>query len=155
MASDPHVSIGFVAARTGLNVSAIRFYADRKLIPFDRNSGGHRIFRRSVIRRVSFILIAQGLGYTLQEVAELLASLPNGRTPTKSDWQKLSTKFNRNIEARIEQLRKLQSSLSSCIGCGCLSLRQCQLYNRDDQISARGAGPRYLLGDAVERLEDA
>jgi len=148
MTQDPFVSIGFIAARTGTAVSAIRYYESENLIPSIRNAGGHRLFKRSVIRRVSFILIAQNLGYSLNEIRGALDSLPAGRTPTKKDWERLSRQFSRHIDQRIESLQLLKSKLSGCIGCGCLSLSVCQLYNRDDQASELGEGARYLLGDS-------
>jgi MerR family redox-sensitive transcriptional activator SoxR len=141
------LSIGDVAKRTGTNVSTIRFYADQDLIPVARSNSGHRVFARAVIRRVSFILIAQNLGYSLKHVRKALDSLPDKRTPTKSDWTRLSNKFSKEIEQRIESLKTLQSKLDGCIGCGCLSLKNCRLYNADDSAAALGAGPRYLLGD--------
>lgn len=147
MRKDPLVSIGFVAARTGTVVSAIRFYESEKMIPAVRNSGGQRVFPRSVIRRVSFILIAQGLGYTLRDIRKVLDSLPDGRTPTKADWDRLSRQFNKDLDSRIQQLQTLKEKLSGCIGCGCLSLSVCRLYNPDDAIHQCGAGARFLKGD--------
>ena len=147
MKNDPLMSIGLIAKRTGSNVSAIRFYASENLIPFTRSTSGHRLFHRSVIRRISFILISQNLGYSLHEIKDALDSLPNNRTPTKADWEKLSKRFSKDIESRIDELKALQSKLSGCIGCGCLSLKKCQLYNLDDHISEKGAGARFLLGD--------
>jgi len=147
MQNDPLVSIGYVAKRTGTSVSAVRFYESERLIPSVRSASGHRLFARSVLRRVSFILISQNLGYTLHEIRAALESLPDNRTPTKADWQRLSKKFSKELEARIEKLRVLQRSLDGCIGCGCLSLKRCQLYNPDDVVAKRGAGARYLLGD--------
>lgn len=147
MRNDPLMSIGLIAKRTGTNVSAIRFYASENLIPFTRSTSGHRHFHRSVIRRISFILISQNLGYSLHEIKDALDSLPDNRTPTKADWEKLSKRFSKDIESRINELKALQSKLSGCIGCGCLSLNKCQLYNQDDYISEKGAGARFLLGD--------
>ncbi len=141
------LSIGEVAKRTGTSVSAVRFYADEGLIPVVRSSSGHRVFARAVIRRVSFILIAQNLGYSLKKVREALNSLPDKRTPTKADWTRLSKNFSNEIEQRIDNLRALQAKLDGCIGCGCLSLRSCQLYNPNDSAAVLGMGPRYLLGD--------
>jgi len=141
------LSIGEVAKRTGTNVSAIRFYADEGLIPVARSSSGHRVFARAVIRRVSFILIAQSLGYPLKRVQMALNSLPDKRTPTKADWTRLSRQFSDEIEQRIGSLRTLQSKLDGCIGCGCLSLKSCSLYNPEDLAAEFGAGPRYLLGE--------
>lgn len=153
MKKDPFQTIGAIAKRTGTSVSAIRFYADEGIIPSIRNAGGHRLFHRSVIRRVSFILIAQNLGYSLTQIRAALDSLPDGRTPTKADWDKLSRSFSKDIDERIAQLQKLKESLSGCIGCGCLSLQRCRLYNPDDQIRKRGAGARYLLGDSYADLK--
>lgn len=141
------MSIGDVAKRTGTNVSTIRFYADQELIPVARSNSGHRVFARAVIRRVSFIMIAQNLGYSLKQVRRALDSLPDKRTPNKSDWTRLSNKFSKEIEQQIESLRTLQSKLDGCIGCGCLSLKSCQLYNANDSAADFGAGPRYLLGN--------
>jgi len=147
MSTDKLLTIGEVAKRSGSPVSAIRFYADRQLIPSGRTAGGQRLFRREVIRRVSFILISQQLGYTLKEIQAQLESLPDNRTPTQKDWTNLSRRFSKDINARINQLEQLRDTLSGCIGCGCLSLQKCRLYNPDDQASRLGVGPRYLKGD--------
>jgi len=141
------LSIGDVAKRAGTKVSAIRFYADEGLLPAVRSSSGHRVFARATIRRVSFILIAQNLGYSLKQIREALDSLPENRTPTKADWTRLSRKFSKEIEQHIERLKTLQSKLDGCIGCGCLSLNSCRLYNPNDSAAEFGMGPRYLLGD--------
>lgn len=154
MKNDPLISIGVLAKRTGSAVSAIRFYASENLIPSVRSPAGHRLFHRSVIRRVSFILIAQNLGYSLKRIKVVLESLPEGRTPTKADWAKVSKVFSNDIDEQIEKLTNLKDSLSSCIGCGCLSLKLCRLYNPEDQIQVRGAGPRYLLGDNFKNLQN-
>jgi len=148
MAPEPLVSIGFIAKRTGNAVSLIRYYANQKLIPSVRTEGGNRLFPRSVIRRVSFILIAQNMGYALEDIRQLLNTLPNNRTPTKEDWAQLSTVFNAHITQRINELNALKSSLDGCIGCGCLSLDKCRLYNKDDKAADKGAGARFLLGDS-------
>ena len=147
MPSDPLVNIGFVAARTGTAVSAIRYYEEQGLIPSIRNNAGHRMFHRSVIRRVSFILIAQNLGYSLTQISHALATLPENRTPTKKDWSKLSRQFSQHIQDKIQRLQNLQQKLDGCIGCGCLSLQNCQLYNPHDKANSFGPGARYLLGD--------
>jgi MerR family redox-sensitive transcriptional activator SoxR len=152
MKNDPFISIGAVAKRTGTSVSAIRFYADEGIIPAIRNNAGQRLFHRSVIRRVSFILIAQNLGYSLSQITSALDALPDGRTPTKGDWDRLSRVFSKDIDAKIAQLQNLKDSLSGCIGCGCLSLKKCRLYNPDDHIRKQGAGARYLLGDSFKDL---
>jgi len=140
MKKDPLVSIGAVAKRVGCKVSAVRFYADEGLIPTVRSQSGHRVFPRSVIRRISFILISQRLGYSLNQIRSALESLPNERTPNKADWQKLSRRFSRDIDQRIAELEQLKSRLTGCIGCGCLSLKTCHLYNPEDQASASNVG---------------
>ncbi len=150
MKNDPLLSIGQIAKRTGAAVSAIRYYADEQLVPAQRGPGGQRLFPRSAIRRVSFILISQQLGYSLQEIKQVLATLPDGRTPTKADWDKFARLFSKDIDSKIEALQSLKDSLSGCIGCGCLSLKKCKLYNPEDRINHLGAGPRFLMGDAAE-----
>ena len=149
MSPEPLVSIGFIAKRTGNAVSLIRYYANEGLIPSVRTEGGNRVFPRSVIRRVSFILIAQNMGYSLAQIKTLLSSLPNNRTPTQEDWITLSETFNQDIEQRIAALTSLKTSLQGCIGCGCLSLERCKLYNSDDKMAAYGAGAQ-LLDDNVK-----
>lgn len=141
------LSIGQLASRTGLSVSAIRFYETKGLIAPLRNPGGQRRFLRADIRRLSFILIAQQLGFSLQEIRRRLAALPDGRAPTRADWSRLSRAFRAEIEDRIETLSQLRDKLDSCIGCGCLSLQNCALYNPEDRAAGLGVGPRYLLGD--------
>jgi MerR family redox-sensitive transcriptional activator SoxR len=137
--------IGDLARRTGIAVSAIRFYEDKGLIQSLRTSGNQRRFLRSDIRRLSFILIAQKLGLGLTEIEAELSQLPQGRTPTLSDWQKLSRSMRSQLDARIQLLTRTRTKLDECIGCGCLSLQRCQLYNRDDRASAAGTGPRFVL----------
>ncbi len=137
--------IGDLARRTGLAVSAIRFYEDKGLISSLRTSGNQRRFLRSDIRRLSFILIAQKLGLGLAEIETELSKLPQGRTPSINDWQKISRSLRKEIDARIALLNRTRAKLDECIGCGCLSLQRCQLYNRDDRAGAAGAGPRYVL----------
>ena len=141
------LTIGQIADRTGLAVSAIRFYEDQGLVHPDRNAGGQRRYERADIRRLSFVMIAQRLGFTLSEIRAQFAALPEGRTPTKADWSKISRRFGKQLDARIEGLTALRNRLDKCIGCGCLSLQQCHLYNRKDAAAAKGQGPRYLLGD--------
>ena len=147
MSTNKLISIGELAKRTGMRVSAIRFYADKSLIPSIRADSGHRFFGRHVIRRVSFILVAQSLGYSLARISELLKDLPDARTPTKADWQLLSQSFAVDIDERINHLKNLKHKIDGCIGCGCLSLDACHLYNPDDLASQFGTGARYLLGD--------
>ena len=137
--------IGELARRTGLAVSAIRFYEDHGLIQPMRTQGNQRRFLRSDIRRLSFILIAQKLGLGLSEIEAELANLPQGRTPTVLDWQKLSRSVRVALDAKIQLLTRTRAKLDECIGCGCLSLERCRLYNRDDRAGAGGTGPRFVL----------
>jgi MerR family transcriptional regulator, redox-sensitive transcriptional activator SoxR len=142
------LAIGELAARTGLSVSAIRFYEARGLVAALRNPGGQRRFARSDIRRLSFIRIAQQLRFTIEEIGAELARLPQGRTPTQKDWARISATFRRRIDARIAALSRMRDKLDECIGCGCLSLRRCALYNPQDRLAAQGSGPQLLrLGD--------
>lgn len=142
--------IGRVANRTGLSVSALRFYEEKGLLQSSRNAGGQRIYAAADIRRVSFIIVAQKLGFTLKRIKDVLDGLPNNRTPTAKDWDVIGQDFQADIDARIEALTRLKSKLSSCIGCGCLSLKTCALYNEDDIAREKGTGPRYLMGDTPE-----
>lgn len=144
----PNLSIGELANRTGLAITAIRFYETEGLVAPTRNAGGQRRFKRGDIRRLAFIKISQNLGFSLSEIRKALSTLPDGRTPTKKDWQRLSKHFAQQIDQRINGLVELRENLSSCIGCGCLSLSSCRLYNPKDAAASLGAGPRYLLGDS-------
>jgi len=146
------LSIGRLARRTGLSTSAIRFYEAKGLIQADRNIGGQRRFEPSDIRRLSFIMITQQQGFSLDEIKDMLSGLPNARTPTQKDWAKISKRLTARIEERIAQLEQMRKNLNGCIGCGCLSLKKCALYNPDDAIAAKGAGPRYLMGDRSSDL---
>lgn len=137
--------IGMLARRTGVAVSAIRFYEDKGLIRSHRTSGNQRRFLRSDIRRISFILIAQKLGLALAEIEEQLATLPHGRAPSLRDWQRISLAMRSEIDAKIQMLSRTRNQLDQCIGCGCLSLAKCQLDNRDDRLAAGGPGPRKVL----------
>lgn len=140
------IPIGEMARRTGLSVSAIRFYEGKGLIEPVRTSGNQRRFLRSDIRRVSFILIAQQLGLTLGEIEELMADLPQGRTPTAKDWRDISRTIRARLDQQIAQLERTRDRLDGCIGCGCLSLEHCAIYNPDDKLAAKGPGPRQILG---------
>jgi MerR family redox-sensitive transcriptional activator SoxR len=143
---DDIIPIGTLAARTGVAVSAIRFYEDKGLIHALRTPGNQRRFLRSDIRRVSFILIAQRLGLALSEIEEQLALLPEGRTPSPRDWRNISQRMRAQIDEKIQLLSRTRAKLDECIGCGCLSLQRCQLYNRDDKMGAAGAiGPVLVL----------
>ncbi|NIZ12471.1 redox-sensitive transcriptional activator SoxR [Phaeobacter sp. HF9A] len=150
MSASHGLSIGFLAERTGLAVSAIRYYEAQGLLEPWRNAGGQRRFHRADIRRLSFVMIAQKFGFTLPEIRDQLQRLPNGRTPTKEDWTRLSQQFRAHLDARIKMLEKLRDDLDGCIGCGCLSLPSCALYNPADKAAKKGAGPRYLMGDSPE-----
>lgn len=140
-------SIGEVAARAGLATSALRFYESNGLIASERSAAGHRRYHADVLRRVGFVKVAQRVGLTLGEIREALDSLPDGRTPTRKDWAKLASAWQPMIDERIALLEAMREKLDGCIGCGCLSLDTCALYNPDDLASHRGSGPRYLLGD--------
>lgn len=141
-------TIGETARRSGVATSTLRFYETRGLISSLRTAGNQRRYHRSMLRRISLVRVAQSLGMTLEEISHALAQLPDGRTPTKHDWEKLSTKWRNQLDERIARLQLMRERLTSCIGCGCLSLRSCSLYNAGDRAAARGSGPRYLLGDA-------
>jgi MerR family redox-sensitive transcriptional activator SoxR len=141
------LSIGEVAERTGVATSALRFYETEGLIRAERSAGGQRRYARDVLRRVAFVRVAQRVGLTLDEVRAALATLPDGRTPTKADWRRLSQAWRPRLDEQIALLVGLRDELTGCIGCGCLSLQACALYNTDDAARGLGAGPRYLLGD--------
>lgn len=142
------LSIGALADRTGLAVSAIRYYEAQGLIKPWRNAGGQRRFERADLRRLSFVMIAQQFGFTLPQIKAELDRLPGGRTPTKADWARISEGFRDALNQRIITLTKLRDNLDGCIGCGCLSLEACALYNPTDQAAKKGQGPRYLMGDS-------
>ena len=144
---DPLLTIGDLARRTGLSVSAIRFYETRGLVHAVRTAGNQRRFPRSDIRRLSFALIAQQLGLSLEEIAQALSGLPDGRAPSRQDWARISGKLRAALDQRIMMLERTRENLDGCIGCGCLSLDRCSLYNPGDRASRGGVGPRFLLGD--------
>ncbi len=141
------LSIGQISKRTGVSISAIRYYETEGLVKPSRNAGGQRRFRRSDIRRLSFVLIAQQLGFSIGQIRQQIRTLPDERTPTQRDWAKISRRFRRELDERIAGLTIMRDRLDGCIGCGCLSLRNCALYNAQDRASAKGPGPRYLMGD--------
>jgi MerR family transcriptional regulator, redox-sensitive transcriptional activator SoxR len=141
------LTIGELSARSGVASSALRFYEERGLLSSERASSGHRRFARPVIRRVAFIVFAQRVGLSLEEIGRELAKLPAHRVPNRSDWAKLSTAWSGRIDERIAELERLKAGLTECIGCGCLSLGRCQLANPNDRAAARGPGPRYWIGD--------
>ena len=141
------LTIGELSARSGVAASALRFYEDRGLIQSERNSAGHRRYARPTIRRVAFIVFAQKVGLTLEEIRTELAQLPGDRVPKRGDWARLSKAWTRRIDERIAELERLKLGLTECIGCGCLSLDRCKLANPDDRAGRAGPGPRYWAGD--------
>ena len=147
MAESQLLTIGALAQRTGMSVSAIRYYEARGLVSAIRTGGNQRRFLRSDIRRLSFALIGQRLGLTLAEVEAELSTLPQGRAPTQRDWQAISARIRAALDAKINMLERTRDLLDGCIGCGCLSLERCALYNPGDRAARAGAGPRFLMGD--------
>ncbi len=143
----PYLTIGEAATRAGLATSTLRFYEARGLIASVRTAGNQRRYHRAMLRRISVIRVAQTLGLTLEEIAEALAELPNKRTPTKKDWERLSRRWQRHLDRRIDHLQKVRDKLTGCIGCGCLSLKRCALYNTGDHAATLGAGPTFLFNE--------
>ncbi|HEY6629318.1 MAG TPA: redox-sensitive transcriptional activator SoxR [Acidimicrobiia bacterium] len=141
------LTIGELAERAGVATSALRFYEDRGLIASERTPGNQRRYPRATLRRVALIRAAQEMGLSLGEVAVALETLPHERTPTKRDWERLSRSWRARLDNQIAELQALRDELSDCIGCGCLSLKSCAIFNPSDAISNKGSGPRYLLGD--------
>lgn len=139
------VSVGEAARRSGLAVSALHFYERQGLISSTRTEGNQRLYRKDVLRRLAVIQVAQRVGVPLKEIAEALQTLPEGRTPTRRDWTRLSTRWRASLDARIADLARLRDQLDGCVGCGCLSLRRCGLYNAGDVRGREGPGPRRLL----------
>jgi MerR family transcriptional regulator, redox-sensitive transcriptional activator SoxR len=148
------LTIGELAARTGVAVSALRFYEAKRLIAPMRNGGGQRRYFRSDVRRVSFILIAQQLGLTIDDIRIELDKLPQSRTPTAADWGRISADLRGRLDARIAAMTHMRELLDGCIGCGCLSLKKCGLYNARDKAASRGSGPRYLMGDRAADITE-
>ena len=144
---EEQLTIGEVSRRSGVASSALRFYEERGLIVSERAGSGHRRYPRSVLRRISFIVFAQKVGLTLEEIGEELGKLPGDRVPTRRDWARLSSGWRARIDDRIAELERLRSSLTECIGCGCLSLERCKLSNPGDRAATLGPGPRYWVGD--------
>jgi len=144
---DDVLTIAQVARRSGVAASALRFYEQRGLIASNRTGAGHRRFPRAVLRRVAFIVFAQKIGLTLDEIAGELERLPRNSVPERADWAKLSRSWSARIDERMAELERLKAGLTQCIGCGCLSLGQCHLSNPGDRASRSGPGPRYWIGD--------
>ena len=142
--SDANLSVGYVAKRTGVNVSALHFYEEKGLISSLRNQGNQRRYKRDVLRRISIIKAAQKLGISLNEIKAAFEQLPNQRTPDKQDWQNLSKQWQQQLDQRIAALTRLRDSLDGCIGCGCLSIHSCPIYNPDDALAEQGPGPVIL-----------
>jgi len=144
MLSKEALSVGQVANRCGINVSALHFYESKGLITSFRNAGNQRRFKREVLRRISVIKAAQKLGITLEEIKLAFAKLPNKRTPNKDDWAQLSKFWQKQLDERIQYMQKLRDSLTGCIGCGCLSMTKCPIYNPDDVLAKDGVGAIIL-----------
>lgn len=145
--ADGTLSIGEVATRTGVSPSALRFYEAEGLLTSTRTSGGQRRYPRAALRRIAFVRVAQRVGLSLEEIRQALGTLPESRTPTKQDWARLSVSWRSRLDEQIALLERLRDELTSCIGCGCLSLRACTLYNPSDSAATLGTGPRYLLAN--------
>lgn len=140
------LTISQVARRSGVAASALRFYEEKGLIASERAGSGHRRYPRSVLRRIAFIVFAQRIGLSLDEIAAELSKLPAGRVPTREDWARLSATWTERVDRRIAELQRLRDGLTQCIGCGCLSIDRCSLANPADNAGRRGPGPRYWIG---------
>lgn len=141
------LTVGQVAERSGVAVSTLHFYETKGLIHSQRNAGNQRRYRRDVLRRVALIKVAQRLGIPLVDIGVALSTLPCDHIPTAADWQQLSAQWQRDLDARIEQMTRLRDQLTGCIGCGCLSMQDCPLRNPSDELGAQGAGARLLETD--------
>ena len=141
------LTIAEVARRSGVAASALRFYEQRGLIGSERTGSGHRRFPRAALRRVAFIVFAQRVGLSLDEIAAELEKLPHNRVPERADWARLSSQWTARVDERIAELQRLKEGLTGCIGCGCLSLQQCRLVNQEDWAGQAGPGPRFWIGD--------
>ena len=148
MAKQQDLSVGEVAARSGLAVSAIHFYEAKGLIASWRNSSNHRRYPRSVLRKLAVIKVAQRAGVPLKEIAEAMATIPDNHSVSAKDWSRLSREWKARLDARIYRLTRLRDMLGYCIGCGCLSVNECQLFNPEDQLAEQGSGPQLLDPDA-------
>jgi MerR family redox-sensitive transcriptional activator SoxR len=137
-------SVGKVAQRCGVKISTLHFYEQKGLIRSWRNAGNQRRYKADVLRRVSVIKAAQKMGISLAAIKDAFANLPDRRTPTLKDWEKLSSAWHSELDGRIAYLQRLRDSLTGCIGCGCLSMKNCPIYNQDDHLAAEGSGPVIL-----------
>jgi len=147
----PMLTIGELAVRTGVATSALRFYEERRLIGSVRTEAGHRRYWRATTRRVAFIVFAQRVGLSLEEIGSELAKLPTNRAPHGQEWARLSATWTTRIASRIEELRRLERGLTDCIGCGCLSLERCHVLNPGDRVAEKGQGPRFWMGDSPDK----
>jgi len=150
---DPLLSISEISARSGVAASALRFYESIGLIQSSRHGSSRRYYPRSILRRIAFIVFAQRIGYSLEEIAEQLPACATGKAPTKSDWKRVSRDWKIRVTQRIEELQRLNMDLDHCIGCGCLSLENCKLTNPDDRAGRSGPGARRWLGDPMPPQE--
>ena len=150
-----HLTIGELAVRSGVAPSALRFYESRGLISAERTAGQQRRFPRAMLRRVAFVRAAQRVGLSLEDIGAALATLPHDKTATRAEWERLSRSWHGRLAARIAELQRLESSLTGCIQCGCLSLRRCALFNKEDAAAVRGPGARVLLGDGESDVDIA
>lgn len=146
------LTVGELAKRTGVATSALRFYEERGLIRSERAESGHRRYARPTARRVAFVVFAQRVGLTLEEIRAELDKLPTDRAPGREDWERLTKTWGERIDERIRELERLKGGLTDCIGCGCVSLERCAVLNPYDRVASRGPGPRYWVGD--KRPED-
>jgi len=146
------LTIGELSVRSGVATSALRFYETKSLIESERTDGNQRRYTRATLRRVALIRAGQEVGLSLAELATALERLPHDKTPTKADWRRLSRRWQNRLDAQIEELMALRDELTDCIGCGCLSLKSCALFNPGDAASGLGTGPRYLLGDDRDEM---
>ena len=146
------LTIGELAERSGVATSALRFYESKGLIASERTDGNQRRYPRATLRRVSLIRAGQEVGLSLAEMSEALETLPHESTPTKADWQRLSRSWRKRLDRQIEELEALRDELTDCIGCGCLSLKSCAIFNPGDTASNLGSGPRYLMGDDRSKM---
>ncbi len=146
------LSIGDVAERSGIAPSALRFYERRGLVVSARTDGNQRRYDRAVLRRLAFIQAGRAAGISLERIGSALSTLPTSRTPSRRDWERLSNRWRDDLDARIETLQALRERLTTCIGCGCLSIDRCELLNPDDEAAARGAGAHYLRAEGPRAL---
>ena len=144
------LTVGQVAARSGVSVSTLHFYESKGLIRIRRSGGNQRRYARDVLRRIGFIRVSQRVGISLNDIRRALEELPDNRTPTEEDWTRLATAWREDLDRRISQLVRLRDNLTDCIGCGCLTIGSCRLYNPYDKLASEGPGPRRLLNEAAE-----